>query len=466
MPKLSRRTDEGSIALTMLIVLVASSLIVTVAVLADTGLRSSRRAGDSANGLQLADAGVNDAVKQLTNYTGALSMTAPAGYNGPLPVMPTITRTLGGGDRYEVIAAKLEPNNPASIWHITARGVDGNGVQRKIEADAVPQPLIGNAIFGKGNLTFGAGLAVDSYSSGLNAAATCNHLGTVGTEQGESGTPPSNGIDVHETAQGNGNRNCTGQTAYLPQPAPNSGVGWVVDGCISYADAEPVPRFKNESTNNRCGFIRKITPKLPIDDVTAHTDPTDWTCDAATAALTPGVHNFRNVTLNNGCKPVPQNYTCFANPFSSSCKSSTTSASPFNPVKLIVTGSLTIGENNGGNVNEPPANCPLTVASGTDYYQGVTQSDLKWYCRQWPGSFQIYASGQLDVTFKKAAFWGVVFAPQRQIVGGSPQSRVFGAILGSSVSGGTQLTVHYDESLSQLTNGRYAVENWREESIL
>ena len=65
-----RTGDRGSVAMAMLIIVIVTGLIVALLATAEFGLRSSRRAGDSANALQLADAGVNDAIKAITAISG------------------------------------------------------------------------------------------------------------------------------------------------------------------------------------------------------------------------------------------------------------------------------------------------------------------------------------------------------------------------------------------------------------
>ena len=51
--------EDGSVALMMLVVMVVTLLLFAFIVTVEVGLRGSRRAGDSANALQVADAGVN-----------------------------------------------------------------------------------------------------------------------------------------------------------------------------------------------------------------------------------------------------------------------------------------------------------------------------------------------------------------------------------------------------------------------
>jgi Tfp pilus assembly protein PilX len=66
-----RRDEEGSIVLMMLIMLVVTALVVTTIAVTQQGLRTSRRAGDSANALQVADAAINEALAEIPRVAGA-----------------------------------------------------------------------------------------------------------------------------------------------------------------------------------------------------------------------------------------------------------------------------------------------------------------------------------------------------------------------------------------------------------
>src|SRR6266545_3277513 len=65
--------ERGSVAMALIVIVVATVMVVALLVTKQIGLRSARRAGDSANALQLADAGINDAAKAITAHTGGFS---------------------------------------------------------------------------------------------------------------------------------------------------------------------------------------------------------------------------------------------------------------------------------------------------------------------------------------------------------------------------------------------------------
>ena len=137
----TRRGDErGSIALVMIIMLVTSTLTLAVVTASEAGLKSSRRAGDSANALQLADAGLNDAVRAV----GTTSQTS----------LDSGTVSLGSSGSYSYTGT-LDPFS--TVWHLSSTGVDLHGVKRKVNADAVAESLFGSALFVQSNLSVSSG---------------------------------------------------------------------------------------------------------------------------------------------------------------------------------------------------------------------------------------------------------------------------------------------------------------------
>src|SRR4051794_950519 len=115
-----RRDERGSIALVMVIMLVTSTLTLAVVTASEAGLRSSRRAGDSANALQLADAGLNDAVRAVARSSQTSLNSGAIG--------------LGSAGSYSYTAA-IDPFS--TVWHLSSTGTDPRGVKRTVNADAV-----------------------------------------------------------------------------------------------------------------------------------------------------------------------------------------------------------------------------------------------------------------------------------------------------------------------------------------
>src|ERR687892_135126 len=74
--------DRGSVAVAMMIIMIVTILVAALLVTAEFGLRGSRRAGDSANALQLADAGINDATKAITVHTTSFTSSGSLGTAG------------------------------------------------------------------------------------------------------------------------------------------------------------------------------------------------------------------------------------------------------------------------------------------------------------------------------------------------------------------------------------------------
>src|SRR4029077_7610476 len=143
---------------------VATGLIVSVVALVYNSMKVTRRAGDSANALQLADAAVNDAVKDIPSVVGSN--------------MPTKTKTLGTAGSY-TYSATLDPAAP--IWHINAWGIDNTGVRRHVQAEASPESLFGNAFFVDSAVSLPSGVSMDSFTNGSTLQSTCTRKGILGT---------------------------------------------------------------------------------------------------------------------------------------------------------------------------------------------------------------------------------------------------------------------------------------------
>ena len=405
-----RRDEQGSIVIAIGVMFIATSLIVSVVSMTDFGLRSSRRAGDSANALQVADAGVNDAVRRAAFAAGTSFSD---------------TRSLGTAGSYTFSATK-DPT--MELWHIDALGTDATGVQRRIKADAVPESLFANALFGQTAIQLDAGVAVDSYRSGASSLLKCTGRGFVGTNSPGSFSSTGSG-------GGGGVTNCGGVYRY--------------DGCIAYADAAPVP---NIPAGAQCPTpVKKVTPKFPLPTITGPggtpTAQPGGQCTSNPATWIPsGQHFWTDLKLRDGCR-VQLN-------------------AAGDPAEIFVAGSVEIGNVNGqgGTVNPPVSGAAGCPSSSGGY-------DVR-YCPGWPAHLQISVlsgtSGLLCFNANNTNFWGVIAAPDRAITrcgSGGAHFEVWGAVLSNTVDSHAQFHLHYDESLSALTNGRYVTKNWREEPL-
>src|SRR6266540_3980340 len=150
--------ERGSVAMALIVIVVATVMVVALLVTTQIGLRSARRAGDSANTLQLADAGINDAAKAITAHTG--------GFSGG--------SSLGTAGSYAYTATK-----DGAVWRLDATGTDASGVKRRVLADAVDQALFGHAFFALAASELKG--TADSYTGPSNTCATSPGMGVVGS---------------------------------------------------------------------------------------------------------------------------------------------------------------------------------------------------------------------------------------------------------------------------------------------
>ncbi len=388
--------ERGSVAMALIVIVVATVMVVALLVTTQIGLRSARRAGDSANALQLADAGINDAAKAITAHTGSFSGTS----------------SLGTAGSYSYTATK-----DGTVWRLDATGTDATGVERRVLADAVDQPLFGHAFFALATTELKG--TADSYTG---PSDTCSAPGT--------GVVGSNGSITFTL--GTGTKNCRGDF---------SSWSYAADGCAFYGQSTIPPDAKGNDPigDGACPPApdtdvypdRYLPPSVTVP--AGLTSEGAYTC-ATDGTLPSGTHLYSSITLSGGCQV-----------------GGTAAA------VLYVTGPVTIGTDTGNCksvVNAPPAG---SCTSG-QYQSG------------WPAMLQIHVAGNGTVSFANhAVFWGVIDAPNSAFTangGGTPQVEVFGSVLANSASAAAQFQFHYDQSLrSQLTTGQYRVTNWREEAI-
>jgi hypothetical protein len=418
------RTEEGSIALVVLVMMVASGLILALVSTSVIGLRSSRRAGDSANALQLADAGLNDAVRAV-GATAQSSITS-----GPV--------SLGSAGSYSY-TANLDPT--ASVWHVASTGADQTGVKRTVNADAVAESLFGSALFVQSSLSIPAGGTLDSFADGTSKQRMCTKHGVVGTNSGDQLAFNTSGTD-----------NCQ-DWAY------NNNWAYPVDGCISYADSNPPMPTTGAGkcpSSNTTLHTPAFSPPQVVSPGGSATAPI--ACSSSTSPLTAQANGapyfWTSVTLRSGCKIDPSN----------------------GPVVIYTSGTVDIGDANGssGTVNQPYAIAGMCGPS--TYLAGLKDQNnnpSSYYCPGWSGNLRIYVlsgSSSTVILRNHVQFWGVIDAPTACLAcvgasgnSGSPHSEVWGAIISGTSNSQAQISLHYDDALADLGTGRFTLKNWREE---
>jgi hypothetical protein len=429
------RDEDGSIVLVVLSAMIVTMLVVSILATVTDSLKFSRRSGDSANALQLADAGINDAIQTLPSQVGPT-------YNSGGCASPCAV-TLGSAGSYQYTAT-LDP--AATVWHVTSWGTDAHGQMRKIRADAAAESLFGTAFFIYTNAALKQG-AIDSFTDGASLQRMCTLNGVLSSNTGGTwfGT------------NGNGNSNCQ-SSAY------GNGWGYSVDGCNLFSGATPAPPLPTTGSGQ---------------------------CPASRTTLTPHDFSPPQVTAPGGSAPVAQPAVCDGVPGHSSLKAQanglpyfwTTVAlrppcqvDPSNgPVLIYSQGSIDIGNANGnsGVVNPPLASspqCSSVTYTGSKDYNNNPSSD---YCPSWSANLRLFqlsgVSGNAANIYLRnhVQFWGVIDAPSgcAQCGAAGPQAEIWGAIITHDFNANAQLNLHYDDSLGKIGTGRFTTTNWREEPL-
>lgn len=432
---LRSRSEEGSVALTAMVSVITLSLTAALLTTVYRDIRVSRRAGDAANALQVADAGLNDAVKSLRN-----AVAVPNGCPGTAAPAFSRTSTLAGGT-YTYCAFPDTDTSGRPVWHIDATATDATGVKRRLRAEAVAEPMFPNAINVIASGTFSSGFSVDSFK---DEVTRCTGKGKVGTNSPSQFTFGNNGNNSSENCQNNPNGN-------FPHPP---------DGCVAYSRNGDVPIPNSSIGSGQCPPTNTtmLSPEFPRPSIdtrflvpdfpTTGAPGGNFTCDAAGELVAGKTYYYNSVTLGENCSfagsgPWP------------------TSAAP----TRIFAGTLTVAGGTGNSlnpINQPPNSA--TVCGSTHTMAGADPM----YCPGWAGALQVYVTGdRVDFTGNHSTFWGVITAPNAAVrwLGGAAQWEIFGSLTANSIAGAVQAEWHYDENLGSLTSGRYFPRNWREEPL-
>lgn len=424
-----RRGDDGSIAVFMTVAMVATGMVAAMLVQVNFGMSTSRRAGDSANALQVADAAINEAVQQAGSIVG--TSFSRTGTVGDATFTYTATRDL----------------NQTNVWHIDAIGTDKTGVKRHVKADAYGETEFTSPMYVKNFLGVGAGALLDSYYSGLNMTTGCTKKGVISM---------SDGAKVTFTSGGKGNANCTGRLL-----DPNW--TWSMDGCVVYHKTNALPPTGQAECPPAPSTWRELKD-FPVQSVdfpeegTIITSPTNgkvgttFTCNASNKLKAGGVYAYQTVKLDHGC----------AIDWGTLTKDQYYS----NPVTVYGIN-IDVGSQTKSVVNAPTTtSCPTSTAGWS--YEDATSNPAVYYCPGWSQTLQIKVVGSssaLNFLGSGTSAWALVKAPGAHVTLKSPQLEMFGAMVASTVDVKSQFSWHYDETLTSISTGKFSVTNWREEPL-
>lgn len=462
------RDERGSIPLFLGVMLVATALITATVVTVDADLKSSRRAGDSANALQVADAGVNDAIQEapkVPRTQGSFTRTVNLGNNG------TYTYT-----------ATRDPIRK-DVWHIDSVGTDRSlpqQVKRRIKADAVPTSLFNSPIFVNNSLNLSSGISLDSFNNGATASAMCTRKGVIATND------PA-GMSFGSQGQGAGVTNC------LKRLNLDSTWDYAMDGCTSWGDgSQALPPIG--------------TGKCPPAPYTFRTPPKKFS-PAAVSAPPPATTDYSGATLICDPKATPSALGK-TDPNAKHTVTSlqggktyyyTTSVTLLDGCRVtdpvlvngagvdidravtIYSGSKVMIGNpvgQGGSINRPPnpalpaensvAVCGAATANSAQ--KDGTNLPAYYYCPLWSGGLRIRVltaanDGEVEIRRSGTQFWGSIEVPSGKVTLSGSQIEVWGAAVSNTGTSAAQFTWHFDDALSNISAGQYAEATWYEVGV-
>ena len=410
-----QRDEDGSIAITIAVMFIATGLVFAMLAVVEQGLRVSRRSGDSANALQVADAGVNDALKAV-----------------PTAATTAFTRSGSVGTaRYTYTATPDSSVDGQVVWHIDAMGTDSAGVRRRVRADAVGEPLFSQPLFIRANANFGSGVLLDSYANGTSSANMCTGHGVLGTN-----TPLQ--MVFGTRGRGGGVVNCRG-----------GGWSYSMDGCVSHGDGtQPLPPYGPGQCPPPPDTQALADGQLPFLEATTRGVVFDFsgstlTCDAGRPLQGGRTYSYNQVNLLNGC--------AIANPTAGD-------------VTIFASTSLDVGSRGGSNdvINRPPTGSSATTLCGATATASVPGN---YFCPGWVSRLQVNMVGgaPVNINNNQMKFWGTIFAPRSLLTVNGAGCEMWGAVVANTADTHAQFTWHYDDSLTRVGTGRFFLNNWREE---
>lgn len=462
----TRRQDEGSIVLMMVVMLVATGLVLTTIVAVERGLRTSRRSGDSANALQVADAAVNDAMQAIPTVAGtSFTRSAVLGeetWPGSCPA---------GKDCYTFTATRDLGERP--VWHIDATGTDKTGVQRRIRATAVATSLFATPLFVQSSLDVSSGVSLDSFNNGTTVDDMCTKKGVIATNTPSGMTFGSSGV-------GGGVTNC--QNKLL-----SNGWSYSMDGCTSYGDGDqnlpPMGPAKCPPEPDTFRTNREFSPpevKAPVAcapgggevygtcyNVGNPTQTTPFICGSGPGQfqLEGGkTYYFPNVSLRKGCGIITPKLI-----------SGGGGGIDLEEPVIVYANRITVGAQSDGadqRINQPPSGPGAGNACGgtaTSTLQDGNSAPANFYCPKWSGGLRLrIVEGQLGtITFKGSGtkFWGAMEAPDGSVDLEGSQTSIWGAVVANFASSDSQFSWHFDDSLAAITTTQFELGSWREEPL-
>ena len=462
------RNEEGSIAIFVVVVLVSTGLVLTTATTVEFGLRSSRRGGDSANALQVADAGVNDALTAIQD-AGSASFTR--------------TGVVGTGS-YSYTATQ-DPANEAS-WLVDVYGTDQTGVQRHVRARVTGQPLFASPMYIQTSYSATAGAVLDSFTSGSSLIGPSGNYTDGGcTDKGYMFFNPNANVTFQSGSGGGGGtsvNNCNKQ---------RFGNSWdfSLDGCIQYGGVYNLP--SSVIGSGKCpdpnhptypGRTKAIDQDFTVDveapskstdvdfptqspcanpDGCAPVIGTSFTCDAGNMFTAGKTYYYSSVTLKDGCGVNPSSIPATADP----------TWAKDNAVEVYAE-SITLATGTKGKINAPPVSSVTGLcgsSTSTWSYQDTNNNPASYYCSGWVMSLALNVlkggAQTISISGNGGSFWGTFRAPTASVELKSPNMEFWGAMIAGNLTVKNQFSWHYDDALSAQTTGKYSIANWREEPL-
>lgn len=415
--KRSLHTEDGSLPMAMIAVIIVAGLVTTVLASVVSGHTQTRFDDNYETALQVSEDGLDRAKVMVTSRAQTDSFCLDS--SGTVTVGACTAPVPAGGYQVEAVKDTFED------WQLMASG-ESAGIERSIAVVLDAETVFSLAAFGKFFADFNGGNGADSYMSG-----TWDYSTSPASFTEDPAPLLCSGVICPARKTGNGIIATNGRLKLKGEVAANTDgfevhfamesdkIGGLTprSGATGFCDG--VPATCNEWPSGKLSYFRD---EIALPLLTPECDTTGTLPD------------FPNASTGN---VLPAGPVCFDNVELDS--DTLVDGTPTNPTRIYMRGTLRVG-------NDQTVNF-----AGTKPRPALT--------------LQIFSEDTGDVSLdfgNHAAFAGAIFAPNAGFAGGA-QGEFYGSLIAGSINNNGGWNFHYDEALSDAaSNAPYAEGDWVE----
>jgi hypothetical protein len=400
-PRAGRARERGSVTIAVIVALVGSIATVSLLGAVYAALSSARIDQDRVNAFQYANAGVDHALYRVDAHD------LPASASGSYWPTVTFGQVTGftdsltvGASTFEIVASEDVTGNPSS-WTVRSTGTDASGRRRQVIASLKSVPLFPQPFMVTTNFSLSGNQSSPRWFRSSQCPSIATSVGAC-----ELALPVPARLGANGTVSGSGVAHFASEWQ-----------GFMMHG---YASQQAANNACDECPPAQVAFeTNAFTPSLPSPPADVQPCPSGG--NIGTSIIQPG--DYRCPSLN-------------------------------------ITGTLTVGV--GGNGTGTVRFWIPTGGSGLSI-RGVVNPGHR------PAAVQFFEPPNANGSAQSGSIcdstvWALLVTPGLSIAcTGSHQPEIYGAVLAHDYGGtGDHFGFHWDADASEVSDGKYVVQNWRE----